>query len=132
MVSLSDYKVGAAVAVSNIATARDFYEGKLGLVVGTDSGDNVQYTCAESTALHIFQSPHAGTAKSTQAGWGVDDIESMVRDLRARGVTFERYDEGPIVTDADGIAHFEGGAKVAYFKDPDGNVLSIAEGPGSQ
>jgi catechol 2,3-dioxygenase-like lactoylglutathione lyase family enzyme len=126
MVSLSNYKVAAAVAVSDMASAREFYEGRLGLVVATDSGDNVAYTCGEGSIIHVFLSPHAGSATATVAGWGVDDIEKVVQELGAQGVTFEQYDEGPIVTDASGIATFEGGAKVAYFKDPDGNVLSIA------
>jgi len=89
--------------------------------------DNRAYPCAEGTVIHVFLSPHAGTARSTLAGWGVDDIERVVDELSARGVVFEQYDEPPIVTDAKGIAHFEGGAKVAYFKDPDGNTLSIAQ-----
>jgi catechol 2,3-dioxygenase-like lactoylglutathione lyase family enzyme len=127
MVSLSSYKVGAAAAVSDMASAREFYEGRLGLDVATDSGDNVAYACAGGTVIHVFLSPNAGTATATVAGWGVDDIEAVVQELGAQGVTFEQYDEGPIVTDAKGIASFEGGAKVAYFKDPDGNVLSIAQ-----
>jgi catechol 2,3-dioxygenase-like lactoylglutathione lyase family enzyme len=49
--------------------------------------------------------------------------------LTQQGVTFEQYDEPPIVTDAHGIAHFDGDAKVAYFKDPDGNILSLAQAP---
>ena len=50
-------------------------------------------------------------------------------ELASKGVAFERYEEGPIVTDEKGIATFEGGAKVAYFRDPDGNTLSIAQAP---
>jgi hypothetical protein len=49
----------------------------------------------------------------------------------SRGVTFERYDEGAIITDERGIATFEGGAKVAYFRDPDGNTLSVTQAPRS-
>lgn len=129
MVSLSEYRVSASVAVRDMAAAREFYEGRLGLAVGTDSGDNVAYRCADGTLVHVFVSPYAGTAKATLAGWGVDDIERVVDELTASGVVFERYDEGPIVTDERGIATFEGDAKVAYFKDPDGNVLSIAQAP---
>ncbi|MBA3264214.1 MAG: hypothetical protein H0T69_17450 [Thermoleophilaceae bacterium] len=77
--SLSKYKVGAAVAVSDMERARAFYEG----------------------------------------------------ELASKGVAFEQYEEPGIVTDAKGIATFEGDAKVAYFKDPDGNVLSIAQAPRS-
>jgi catechol 2,3-dioxygenase-like lactoylglutathione lyase family enzyme len=62
-------------------------------------------------------------------GWGVDDVEGAVDELASKGVAFERYEEGPIVTDEKGFATFEGGAKVAYFRDPDGNTLSIAQAP---
>ena len=68
---------------------------------------------------------------ATLAGWDVDDVEGVVEELTSRGVTFERYDEGPIITDEKGIARFEDGAKVAYFRDPDGNTLSIAQAPRS-
>jgi catechol 2,3-dioxygenase-like lactoylglutathione lyase family enzyme len=128
--SLSEYKVAAGLAVSDMDRARKFYEGKLGLEVGIDSGDNVAYACGEGTVIHVFLSPdHAGRSTATLAGWGVDDIERVVDQLSAKGVTFERFDEGPIVTDAKGIATFEGDAKVAYFKDPDGNTLSVAQPP---
>jgi catechol 2,3-dioxygenase-like lactoylglutathione lyase family enzyme len=130
--SLSEYKVTAAVAVSDLERAREFYKGKLGLSVGIDSGDNMQYRCGEGSVIHVYLSPdHAGRLTATLAGWGVDDIEKVVDDLVASGVSFERYDEGSIVTNEKGIATFDGGAKVAYFKDPDGNTLSIAQAPRS-
>jgi len=127
--SLGRFKVAAAVAVSDIARAREFYEGKLGLPVSIDSGDNVAYECAGGSVIHVFVSPHAGKAETTMAGWGVDDIEAVVDELTAKGVPFEHYDEGPILTDEKGIATFEGDAKVAYFRDPDGNILSVAQAP---
>jgi catechol 2,3-dioxygenase-like lactoylglutathione lyase family enzyme len=130
--SLSRYRVAAAVAVSDMDRAREFYEGMLGLAVSIDSGDNVQYRCAEGTVFHVYLSPeHAGKSTATLVGWGVNDVERVVDELTSRGVTFERYDEGPIITDERGIATFEGDAKVAYFKDPDGNTLSIAQQPRS-
>src|SRR5918912_2271102 len=99
--------------------AREFYEGKLGLSVGIDSGDNVQYQCGEGTVMHVYLSPeHAGKSTATLAGWGVDDVEEVVEELTSKGVTFERYDEGPIITDERGIATLGGGAKVTYFRDP--------------
>jgi catechol 2,3-dioxygenase-like lactoylglutathione lyase family enzyme len=129
---LSRYKVAAGVAVSDLERAREFYEGKLGLSVGIDSGDNLQYRCAEGSVFHVYLSPeHAGRSTATLAGWGVNDVERVVDELSGRGVAFERYDEGPIITDEKGIATFEGGAKVAYFRDPDGNTLSIAQAPRS-
>ena len=130
--SLSEYKVAAGLVVSDMDRAREFYEGKLGLLVGIDSGDNVQYRCGEGSVIHVYLSPeHAGKSTATLAGWGVDDVDRVLEELTSRGVSFERYDEGPVVTDERGIATFEGGAKVAYFRDPDGNTLSIAQAPRS-
>jgi catechol 2,3-dioxygenase-like lactoylglutathione lyase family enzyme len=130
--SLSDYKMGAGLAASDMHRAREFYEGKLGLSVSIDSADNVQYRCAEGSVLHVYLSPeHAGKSTATLASWGVDDIERVVDELTERGVTFERYDEGPIITDEKGIATFEGDVTGACFKDPDGNTLSIAQAPRS-
>ena len=74
--------------------------------------------------LHIYLSPeHVGKSTETLASWGVDDIERVVGELTKRGVTFEQYDEPGLRTDERGIATFEGDAKVAYFKDPDGHTL---------
>ena len=130
--SLSKYKVAAGIAVSDMSVAREFYEEKLGLLVGIDSGDNVQYRCGEGTVMHVYLSPeHAGKSTATLTGWGVDDIEMVVDELVSKGVIFERYSEGSIVTDEKGIATFDGDAKVAYFKDPDGNTHSIAQAPRS-
>jgi catechol 2,3-dioxygenase-like lactoylglutathione lyase family enzyme len=129
MFSLSDCKVGAAVAVRDMGRSRAFYEGVLVLAVASDSGDNVAYRCADDSLIHVFVSPFAGAARATVAGWNVDDIDAAVEALGAQGVEFERYADGPIVTDDRGVASFAGGNKVAYFKDPDGNVLSIAYAP---
>lgn len=126
---LSKYKVAAAIAVSDMDRAREFYEGKLGLSVGTGSGNNLAYRCGEGTMIHVYLSPdHAGRSTAILAGWYVDDLEGIVDELASRGVAFERYDERPIVTDEKSIATFDGGTRVAYFRDPDGNTLSIAQG----
>jgi catechol 2,3-dioxygenase-like lactoylglutathione lyase family enzyme len=127
---LSEYKVAAAIAVSDMDSARAFYEGKLGLSPATDHEpeDNRAYRCGEGSVIHVYSSPeHAGRSTATLAGWYVDDIERVVDKLTSKGVTFERYDEGPIITDDKGIATFEGGGRVAYFKDPDGSTLSVAQ-----
>ena len=86
---LSNYKVGAGLAVSDMDRAREFYEGKLGLSVSIDSAENVQYRCAEDSVLHIYLSPeHAGKSTATLASWGVEDIERVVEELTKRCVTF--------------------------------------------
>ena len=66
---LSKYKVAAGLAVSDMDRAREFYEGKLDLSVGIDSGDNVQYQCGEGSVIHVYLSPeHAGKSTATLAG----------------------------------------------------------------
>ena len=128
---LGAYKVVAGLAVSDMDGAVGFYEGKLGLTEWTGSEDNRAYECGEGTILHVYLSPdHAGGTSATLASWYVEDIESLVDDLMSRGVVFERYYDPPILTDDRCIATFEGGAKVAYFKDPDGNTLSLAQAGG--
>jgi catechol 2,3-dioxygenase-like lactoylglutathione lyase family enzyme len=128
--SLNEYKVVAGLAVSDMDRAREFYEGKLGLSVGIDSGDNVAYRCAAGSVLHVYLSPeHAGKSRATLASWYVDDVERVVDELTSKGVAFQGYDQGPIITNEKGIATFERDAKVAYFRDPDGNTLSIAKKP---
>jgi catechol 2,3-dioxygenase-like lactoylglutathione lyase family enzyme len=84
---LSRYKVAAGLAISDMDRAREFYEGKLGLSVSINSGDNVQYRRAEGTVLHVYLSPeHAGKSTATLAGWGVDDVEGVVYELAAAGL----------------------------------------------
>jgi hypothetical protein len=98
--------------------------------VGIDSGDNVAYRCAEGSVLHVYLSPeHAGKSRATLASWYVEDVEGVVDKLTSKGVAFEHFDVGTIITDEKGIATFEGGAEVAYFRDLDGNTLSIAKKP---
>jgi catechol 2,3-dioxygenase-like lactoylglutathione lyase family enzyme len=122
---LSDAKVAPTIAVSDMQTANDFYEGKLGLSGGSDTGDGGRdYPCGEGTLLHVFPNPDgAGKSPATVVGWAVDDVEAAVEELSGKGVTFEQYGE-PFSTDERGIADFQD-AKGAWFKDPDGNVHAI-------
>jgi catechol 2,3-dioxygenase-like lactoylglutathione lyase family enzyme len=123
--SLSKYEVGPVLAVSDMDRAREFYEGKLGLPKGEGDPDTgLSYSCAGGTTLFVYPSPeHAGRSTATLVGWAVDDLESVVDELTSRGVTFEQYDE-PLKTDEKGI-HAAGGGKVAWFKDPDGNIHAL-------
>jgi catechol 2,3-dioxygenase-like lactoylglutathione lyase family enzyme len=124
---LSNHRVGAAVAVSDMDRARSFYEGKLGFTAqGDDSDGGRTYECGENTALHVFPSPGASPSGATTAGWTVDDVEQVVDELTANGVTFEHYDEGGVTTDEKGIAVFDQD-KGAWFKDPDGNLLALVQ-----
>jgi catechol 2,3-dioxygenase-like lactoylglutathione lyase family enzyme len=109
--------------------AAEFYEQKLGLTPGrAQSDESRMYACGGDTGLHVYASgAHAGTAGATLATWYVPDIERVVDELIARGVTFERYDDPALKTDRRGI-HDLGDGRVAWFKDPDGNTLAV-EGP---
>jgi catechol 2,3-dioxygenase-like lactoylglutathione lyase family enzyme len=125
--TLSSYVVSAVVAVSDMDAAKEFYEGKLGLSGGTDTGDAGRtYECGGGSEIHIYPSPdNAGKSMGTVAGWGVDDLDKTVDELTARGVGFERYDD--FDQDEKGIATV-GEAKAAWFKDPDGNTHGLIQG----
>lgn len=125
--SLNSYRVSAQIAVSDMAMAEEFYEGKLGLDrAGAQQRGSRTYACGHDTSLHVYESPaHAGKASATVARWDVDDLEQVIEELSARGVTFEHFDE-PVKTDEKGI-HDSGYGKVAWFKDPDGNTFAVEQ-----
>jgi catechol 2,3-dioxygenase-like lactoylglutathione lyase family enzyme len=102
-------------------SAREFYERKLGLTAAGDDPDG-----GEQTSIHIFPSPAANASGATVAGWRVDDLERVVDDLSAKWRRVEHNDQGPITTDARGIAVM-GNSKSAWFKDPDGHLLAIVQ-----
>jgi catechol 2,3-dioxygenase-like lactoylglutathione lyase family enzyme len=124
---LGSYRVGAAVAVSDMSRAREFYEGKLGFTAAGDDPDGGRtYECGEQTTLHVFPSGVRAASGATVAGWTVDDLEQLVDELTGNGVTFERYEGEQLSTDEKGIAVF-GDSKSAWFRDPDGNVLALVQ-----
>ncbi len=83
------------------------------------------YQFADRTACFLYPTPNAGTSKASQAFWQVDDVEREVADLKARGVRFEEYDLPGLKT-VGGIAT-AGGAKAAWFKDTEGNILAVVQ-----
>ena len=122
--SLSDNPVRPAIAVSDMERATAFYEGVLGLTGGTDQPDGGRsYPCGGGTSIHVYPSAHAGGSGATAAAWEVADVEATVDELAGRGLSCERYGE-PFNTDEKGIARL-GDSAIAWFKDPDGNVLAI-------
>ena len=115
----------ATLAVKDMDTARDFYEHTLGLEkVHTEGPDFVAYGTQDSSVF-VYRSRFAGTHDATAVTWIVSDIEKTVQDLKARGVTFEHYDMPGMTLEGD--LHVADRMKVAWFKDPDGNIHSIAE-----
>lgn len=123
---LKDCEVMATVAVRQLARARAFYEGKLGLQPAESEPQMVTYRSGGAT-LMVYESQFAGTNKATAATWNVPGgLEQMVRELKAKGVVFEHYDDLPDTT-RDGDIHRSGGISVAWCKDPDGNILNLAQ-----
>jgi catechol 2,3-dioxygenase-like lactoylglutathione lyase family enzyme len=117
----------AMIAVSDLDRAKDFYGGKLGLRASDERpGAAVRYETHGGTWFLVYRSEFAGTAKSTHMRFEVEDIEAVVKQLRDGGIEFEEYDF-PGMKTVDGIANHESGARGAWFKDPDGNILQIGQ-----
>jgi catechol 2,3-dioxygenase-like lactoylglutathione lyase family enzyme len=124
---LSDYRVEAVLAVSDLDRARRFYEDQLGLSPGEPEPGGVRYLCGAGTAIFVYLSPeHAGQAQATAAGWSVDDLDATIDELASRGVAFERYDLPGIKTDDRGVFEAEH-LRAAWVKDPDGNILALTQ-----
>ena len=104
--------------------AKQFYRDTLGFKFIKDDGFALVFD-AHGTLLRISKLKKFTPPEYTVLGWQVDDIESTARALKAQGITFERYPGMP--QDANAICTFPGEAKVAWFKDPDGNILSISQ-----
>ena len=113
----------ATVAVKDLDAAARFYEDTLGLSrAGSEGDEAIMFESGDST-INVYRSRFAGTNKATAVTWAVDDVEDVVRTLKAKGVTFEHYDLPD--TRREGDLHLSGDIKVAWFKDPDGNILSV-------
>jgi catechol 2,3-dioxygenase-like lactoylglutathione lyase family enzyme len=123
--TLSAFPIHATAAAIDLARARRWYEEKLGLSPEREDPGGVWYRFAGDAWLYVYQTPSAGTARNTIAGWTVKGIEAVMAHLRSRGVTFEEYDFGEVRT-VDGLADF-GMAKAAWFTDSEGNIFELSE-----
>ena len=120
---LADSDAMATVAVKNLPAAAQFYEGKLGFKkIGEEEMQVRIYQSGKST-LMVYESQFAGTNKATAVTWSVDDVDGTVRALKEKGIAFEHY-EMPNVRH-EGDVHVFGEIRNAWFKDPDGNILSV-------
>ncbi len=122
---LSNAAVMPTLPVVDLDRARTFYEQKLGLrPAGPATPDGILYDCGGGT--HLFLYPRAATkADHTVASFVVDDLESAVRALKARGVVFEEYDFPDFKT-VNSIATLSS-ERAAWFKDPEGNTLAVSQ-----
>ena len=112
------------VAVKDLDRARKFYEDTLGLKEVQDFGEGFILKSGD-TKLNVYRSQFAGTNKATTLTFDVTDIDSEVRDLRDKGIAFEHYDVQGL--ERQGDIYRGDNMKTAWFKDPDGNILSLIE-----
>ncbi len=121
---LTEINPTPTIAVKDLNTARHFYEKILGLKPIGETNQMVQlFQCGQST-VEVYKSDFAGTNKATAMTWEVGDaIEEEVKALRSKGVEFEHYSMPDMKLDGD--LHVSGDFKVAWFKDPDGNILCM-------
>jgi predicted enzyme related to lactoylglutathione lyase len=123
---LQESQLYAYFPAKDLSRARRFYEQTLGLVPKSLNNGGVTYEFAGGTAAFLYATDNAGTSKASQAFWSVADVDREIVELKKRGVVFERYDEMPGERSAEG-AVIAGGAKAAWFKDSEGNILAIIQ-----
>ena len=122
---LGSKQAATNIAVKDLARARKFYEGTLGLRKVDEDGEEVVTYKSGNAMIYVYRSEHAGTNKATALTWNAgDDVASEVEALKKKGVSFEHYDMPGMRREGD--VHVGHDMKVAWFKDPDGNILSIA------
>jgi catechol 2,3-dioxygenase-like lactoylglutathione lyase family enzyme len=122
---LGDYDSIATVAVSDLARAKEFYEGTLGLKLTHEQRPGSVSYHGGRFLLSIYESRYAGTNQATAVMWVVGaDVAALVKELGAKGVTFEHYDNLPDMQ-LEGDLHVAGTMKLAWFKDPDGNIHAL-------
>ena len=126
---LQGFPFYAYIPAKDVARARRFYEGKLGFKAKQEVAGGVIYEFGEKTACFLYPTPNAGTSQASQAFWQVDDVEREVAELKSRGVVFENYDM-PGEKSPSGVVT-AGGAKAAWFKDSEGNILAIIQDAGT-
>jgi catechol 2,3-dioxygenase-like lactoylglutathione lyase family enzyme len=127
---LTDYPIHASLATADARKARDWYAERLGIEPVLDLPNFLAYRVGP-TVFTVFETPAAGTAQHTVAVWGVENIVAEVERLRRRGLTFEDIDLGPQGRTIDGIMTTTlaelGVARNAWFRDGDGNWISLVE-----
>jgi predicted enzyme related to lactoylglutathione lyase len=122
---LKNARILPYIPVADVGRARKFYEGKVGLKPREEYAGGVIYECGGGSYVFMYSSPGAGTSRASTAFWQVDDITAEVAELKARGVVFEEYDM-PGIKMENSIAT-AGGAKTAWFKDSEGNILAVSQ-----
>jgi catechol 2,3-dioxygenase-like lactoylglutathione lyase family enzyme len=119
---LTEHRMVAFLGTADADRARAFYEGRLGLTLAGDH-EHLMLFDAGPSRIALQKDPSITPKGGTSVGWVVPDVRAAVRELAARGVVFDRYDG--MTQDELAIWSPVPGEGVAWFKDPDGNLLSV-------
>jgi catechol 2,3-dioxygenase-like lactoylglutathione lyase family enzyme len=122
---LRDQRMLPAIPASDLARARAWYADKLGLTTEEELPEALLYRSSQDSLFLLFTSDGAGTVQHQLAVWVVEDLEAEVAELHRRGVEFEQYDQPGLHT-VNGIAVTPAG-KGAWFKDSEGNILTVTQ-----
>ena len=125
---LGNAPIAAILPAADIEETKKFYVEKLGLQpadIPTVEND-VMFRCGEGTWLYLYEREAGTQADHTVAGWMVEDVPETVEKLNQKGIVFEQFDLPELKTDEQGIVDMDG-TQAAFFKDPEGNILSIYE-----
>jgi catechol 2,3-dioxygenase-like lactoylglutathione lyase family enzyme len=112
----------AYIPARDLARARKFYEGTLGFRPKEETAGGIVYEFGAGTSCFLYPTPNAGTSQASQAFWQVEDVEQEAAELRERGVKLETFG----MENEDGIVT-SGGAKAAWFRDTEGNILAVIQ-----
>ena len=122
---LQEAPLYAYIPAKDMGRARRFYEEKVGLEATREINGGVVYEFGQGTAAFLYPTPNAGTSQASQAFWSVADVDGEIEALKARGVVFEYYDMPGERSPAGAIT--AGGAKAAWFKDSEGNIMALIQ-----
>jgi predicted enzyme related to lactoylglutathione lyase len=125
MLPLQHYPMYSYLPARDLPRARHFYEAVVGLVPEREISGGVVYRFAGGTAAFLYPTPNAGSSRASQAFWDVDDVDAVITDLKSRGVIFEDFDVPGERSAAGAVT--AGGAKAAWFRDSEGNILAVIQ-----
>ncbi len=127
---LGQFDIIGLVAIVDVERAKEFYRDTLGLRLVSEEPPFALVFDANGIMLRLVMAKQLPPAHGTVLGWSVPDIAATVKDLNQAGVAFERFDG--MKQDELGVWASPSGAEIAWFKDPDGNTLSVTEFPGAK
>lgn len=122
---LGDHPLDVVLLATDLEASKEFYAGKLGLEIISESEYEITYKCGGDSRLAVTKSTTGTADEQTQAGWRVTDLDAELAELRSRGVEIQEYDMPELKT-VDGVVDL-GFARMAWIVDPHGNALAILE-----